>query len=119
MMQYMSNDELALQTIIESIDKIILYSQDSSNADDFYHDTKSFDATMIHFINIGEMIERLSANTKDINTNIPWRDIKDFRNLVSHNYFGIDADELWDIIVNHLPKLKTDISTLIQIDDIQ
>ncbi len=115
----MSNDTLALQTIIESIDKITLYSQDATNADDFYHDTKSFDATMIHFINIGEMIERLSPDIKNSYTNIPWRDIKDFRNLVSHNYFGIDADELWDIIVNHLPKLKTDINTLIQTDDIQ
>ena len=115
----MSNDNLALQTIVESIDKIILYAQDSSNADDFYHDTKSFDATMIHFINIGEMIERLSSNIKDLNSNIPWRDIKDFRNLVSHNYFGIDADELGDIIVNHLPKFKTDINALIQINDFQ
>ena len=118
-MPSMSNDTLALRTIIESIDKIVLYSQESNTADDFYHDTKSFDATMIHFINIGEMIERLSPDIKDLNSNIPWRDIKDFRNLVSHNYFGIDADELWDIIVNHLPKLKTDINTLIQTDDIQ
>jgi len=115
----MSNDTLALRTIIESIDKIALYSQESNTADDFYHDTNSFDATMIHFINIGEMIERLSPTIKDLNSNIPWRDIKDFRNLVSHNYFGIDADELWDIIINHLPKLKTDIYALIQTNDIQ
>ena len=110
----MSNDNLALQTIVESIDKITLYSGVSSSAADFYHDTKSFDATMIHFINIGEMIDRLSDEVKDVHTTIPWRDIKDFRNLVTHNYFGIDADEIWDIIVNHLPKLKTDISTIIQ-----
>ena len=60
MMSYMSNDTLALQTIIESINKITLYSSTSCDADNFYHDTKSFDATMIHFINIGEMIDRLS-----------------------------------------------------------
>lgn len=113
-MLYMSNDTLALQTIIESINKIILYSSTSCAADNFYHDTKSFDATMIHFINIGEMIDRLSNEIKEIHPEIPWRDIKDFRNLVTHNYFGIDADEIWDIIVNHLPKLKTDISTIIQ-----
>ena len=114
----MSNDNLALQTIVESIDKITLYSGVSSSADNFYHDTKSFDATMIHFINIGEMIDRVSNKVKDTYPTIPWRDIKDFRNLVTHNYFGIDADEIWDIIVNHLPKLKIDISEILQNNDL-
>ena len=113
-MSYMSNDTLALQTIIESINKITLYSSTSCDADNFYHDTKSFDATMIHFINIGEMIDKLSDKVKDTHSSIPWRDIKDFRNLVTHNYFGIDAEEIWDIIINHLPILKTDINAIIQ-----
>ena len=90
----MSNDSLSLQTIIISIDKITLYTSMSQTADDFYHDTKSFDACMIHFINIGEMIERLSADFKTSHDDIPWQEIKNFRNLVAHNYFGIDADEI-------------------------
>ncbi len=114
----MSNDGLALQTAIESIDKIILYAGSCQAADEFYHDEKSFDACMIHFINIGEMIDRLSAEAKSTHPNIPWREIKDFRNLVTHNYFGIDADEIWDIITNHLPKLKTDILVIIKNHDI-
>lgn len=113
----MSNDSLALQTVVESIDKIALYASTSCTADDFYHDEKSFDACMIHFINIGEMIDRLSVETKNIHPDIPWREIKDFRNLVTHNYFGIDADEIWDIITNHLPQLKTSILTILQNND--
>jgi len=109
----MSNDSLSLQTIILSVDKITLYSSTSRTADDFYHDTKSFDACMIHFINIGEMIERLSSTFKAQHSDIPWQEIKDFRNLVAHNYFGIDADEIWDIIQNHLPALKQNIYTLL------
>ena len=113
MMSSMSNDSLSLQTIIISIDKITLYASTSQTADDFYHDTKSFDACMIHFINIGEMIERLSSDFKTSNNDIPWQEIKDFRNLVAHNYFGIDADEIWDIIQNHLPMLKSNIQVLL------
>jgi len=109
----MSNDSLSLQTIIISIDKITLYASTSQTADDFYHDTKSFDACMIHFINIGEMIERLSPDFKISHDNIPWQEIKNFRNLVAHNYFGIDADEIWDIIQNHLPTLKQNIHSLL------
>ncbi|WP_294956367.1 HepT-like ribonuclease domain-containing protein [Sulfurovum sp.] len=109
----MSKDELSLYTIIESIDTILLYSRSSQNADDFYHDRKSFDACMIHFINIGEMIDRLSPAFRTDHQNIPWQEIKDFRNLVAHNYFGIDAEEIWDIIENHLPVLKINIQSLL------
>jgi len=105
----MSNTELAFKTILLSIDKILLYSSSNSDADNFYHDSKSFDATMIHFINLGEMIERIDDDTKNYYSSIPYRDIKNFRNLVAHNYFGIDAEEIWDIIHNHLPTLKTNI----------
>ena len=105
----MSNDELSLQSILIAIDTIMEYSSSSHTADDFYHDKKSFDACMIHFINIGEMIDRLSTDFKMSHQNIPWKEIKDFRNLVAHNYFGIDADEIWDIIQNHLPVLKQNI----------
>jgi len=109
----MSKDDLSLYTIIESIDTILLYSQTSHNADDFYHDRKSFDACMIHFINIGEMIERLSPDFRMDHQEIPWQEIKNFRNLVAHNYFGIDAEEIWDIIQNHLPSLKNNIQSLL------
>lgn len=110
----MSNTLLSLKTIIESIERIELYSSEYEIADDFYHDTKSFDATMIHFINIGEMIVRLDDTFKSSNSDVPWKEIKNFRNVVTHNYFGIDADELWDIIKNHLPKLKNKIDLIIQ-----
>jgi len=46
-MQFMSNNvKFDLLSLIEAIEKIELYSQDFSNADDFYHDQKSFDASM-------------------------------------------------------------------------
>jgi uncharacterized protein with HEPN domain len=40
--------------------------------------------------------------------------IKDFRNIIAHDYFGIDADEIWDIIQNKLLPLKNDILQLTQ-----
>ncbi|PHS41055.1 MAG: DUF86 domain-containing protein [Sulfurovum sp.] len=110
----MSNTELAFKTILLSIEKILLYSSSSSDADDFYHDSKSFDATMIHFINLGEMIERIDEDTKKHYSSIPYQEIKDFRNLVAHNYFGIDAEEIWDIIHNHLPTLKVNIIKILK-----
>ena len=46
--------------MLESIKKIQKYSGKFDNADDFFEDTVLFDATMMNFIVIGEMVERLS-----------------------------------------------------------
>ena len=110
----MHKNRLTLLTIIEAIDKIELYSDDFKNAEDFYHDSKSFDATMMQFIVIGEMIDKLDTLFKEKNPQIEWVKIKNFRNMIAHNYFGIDADEIWEIIALKLKPLKTDISQLLK-----
>jgi len=43
-----------------------------------------------------------------------WQDIKDFRNIIAHDYFGIDADEIWDILQNKLIPLKENIEELLE-----
>lgn len=48
----MSKTQFDLLDLLESIKKIKLYSQDFTNADDFYHDQKSFDASMMQFVGI-------------------------------------------------------------------
>jgi uncharacterized protein with HEPN domain len=98
----MSKIRLSLLSIFEAIEKIENYTYEFDSADDFYHDEKSFDATMMQFVIIGEMISKLDEEFKEKYSNIPWQKIKDFRNLVAHNYFGIDADEIWEIIINTL-----------------
>lgn len=92
----MSNILLHLEALIESIDKIEEYSKDFNNVEEFYHDSKSFDATMMQFVVIGETISRMDDKFKDTQKHIPWQKIKDFRNIIAHDYFGIDADEIWE-----------------------
>lgn len=108
-----NNITFNLNALIESIEKIELYSKDFTDADTFYHDQKSFDASMMQFVVIGEIITRLDEKFKMSHTEIPWQKIKDFRNIIAHDYFGIDADEIWDIINNKLLPLKSDIKKLI------
>jgi len=103
-----------LLTLIEAIEKIESYSQEFTSADDFYHDQKSFDASMMQFVVIGEAINRLDERYKLQHNEIPWQKIKDFRNIIAHDYFGIDADEIWDIIKNKILPLKEKIRLLSQ-----
>ena len=60
----MSKIKFSLLSIIEAIDKIELYTKEFDDSESFYYDQKSFDATMMQFIIIGEMISKLDENFK-------------------------------------------------------
>ena len=102
-------DQHCIESILEAIDKILEYTSGFDNADEFNEDYRNFDATMMNFVVIGEMIEKLSEDFKNTNPAIEWQKIKGFRNIVAHDYFGIDAEEVWQIIKNKIPQLKEDI----------
>ena len=101
--------EFYIVDILLAIDKIERYSKNHTNAIDFYYDELSFDATMRELQIIGEATKKL-INRNILSNN--YRVIVDFRNLIVHEYFGIDADEIWDILKNELPKFKEVVNTL-------
>lgn len=107
-------DEVNLLSILDSISKIEKYTQDISNEDELFNDTETFDAVLMNFIVIGEMVIRLSDELTLYYLNIDWFKIKGFRNIVAHDYFGVDAKEVWNIIQFHLTRLKIDIQKIIQ-----
>jgi len=70
---------------------------------------------MMNFIVIGEMVDKFSdLFLEETTKNIDWHKVKGFRNIIAHNYFGIDAEEVWQIIHTSLPKLQSDIENLIK-----
>ncbi len=109
-----SKVKLNLYALLDSIEKIENYSKDFDSAEEFYNDVKSFDATMMQFVVIGETISRLDERFKQEYNNIPWKKIKNFRNIIAHDYFGIDADEIWSIITFHLLPLKENIASILE-----
>jgi uncharacterized protein with HEPN domain len=98
-------DLLSLKGILDAADKIIDYSLQFSNADDFFSDQKSFDAVCMNFIIIGEMVDRISDEFKLKYSEIDWKNIKGLRNSIAHDYFGVDAEEILSIIRLHIPEL--------------
>ena len=99
--------------MLESIVKIQDYSFKFKNADEFYEDTKSFDATMMNFVVIGEMVDKLSFDfLSETENDIDWHKVKGFRNIIAHNYFGIDAEEVWQIIHGSLSELKMSLENI-------
>ena len=109
----LTKDHHCLESILEAIDRIIEYTSGINSADDFDKDYRNFDATMMNFVVIGEMIDKLSDEFKKEHPEIDWIKIKGFRNIVAHDYFGIDAEEVWQIIKTKIPTLKSDIKLLL------
>ena len=107
-------DYYCLLNMLDAIDKIKQYSSPFTSADDFLSVTQAFDASLMNFIIIGEMVEKLSDELINASQNeIDWFRIKGFRNILAHNYFGVDAEEVWQIIHNSLPKLEIQLKKLI------
>ncbi|MDR3541115.1 MAG: DUF86 domain-containing protein [Desulfosporosinus sp.] len=118
MLPCIRNDLMYLLNLLESIEKILLYSKDCSDAEAFYeyNDQMNFNATLNLFANIGENIGKISDELKLIYTVVGWTEIKGFRNRVVHDYINIDTFMVFDIIKNDLILLKGKLMNIVTIE---
>ena len=100
--------------ILDSIHKIEGYIKDIRTPKEFYQRDVVFDVALMNFVVIGEMVDRLSDEVKSHAQRVDWQKVKDFRNIVAHDYLGIDAEEVWQIIEEDLPLLKHSIEDLLK-----
>jgi uncharacterized protein with HEPN domain len=63
---------------------------------------------------IGEAVARLPEDFKQKHKSTNWRQVKDFRNVIVHDYFGIDNTIIWDIIQLNLKDLLQDVSEILR-----
>ncbi len=73
--------------------------------DAFVRDRMRYSAVIREFEIIGEAVGNLSNTLKSDYPEIPWQDIKDFRNLLAHEYFGVDLEIVWNTVRADLPLL--------------
>ncbi|KQC15987.1 MAG: hypothetical protein APR56_00555, partial [Methanosaeta sp. SDB] len=55
---------------------------------------------------IGEAVKNLPDDPKKGHPEIPWRDIAGLRDVVVHQYFGLDLELIWDVVKKDIPQLK-------------
>ncbi len=63
---------------------------------------------------IGEAVTAITDELKVKQTNIEWHKIKAFRNVIAHEYFGISQKQVWNVLVNDIPRLKSSIDEVLQ-----
>ncbi len=83
----------------------------------FKQDYKTVDAVIRNFEVIGEASKNLPKEFKENHSEIPWGEMYLLRNKVSHEYFGIDYEIIWDIATNYLPENKKQLIVIIEAEN--
>lgn len=110
----MSKRDLGLYIgdILESAKAIKEYIE-GMDFNDFENDRKTYSATIREYIIIGEAVSVLIDLLEEKAPSYPWRMVKDFRNFIVHEYFGVDSQIVWDLTTKDLDTLVENIETII------
>ena len=75
---------------------------------------RPFDAVVRNLEIIGEAAKHIPAEVQARYPDVEWRSIAGLRDIVAHEYFGIDEDILWDIIMHQVPALLTQVRQILK-----
>lgn len=109
----MKDNKIYLEDIISSIKKIEKYINNVS-FEEFPDNEMIVDAVVRNLEIIGEAARNLDDDFKETNSHIPWRNMIGLRNIMIHEYFGIDLNIIWKIVTDDITKTKPEILKLIQ-----
>jgi len=93
--------KLYLDDIVTAIATIRTYAA-GYDYDQFVADKKTVDAVLHNLTIIGEAAAKLPATSKRKAVEVEWRKVVAFRNIVVHEYFGVNYMITWDIVANKL-----------------
>jgi uncharacterized protein with HEPN domain len=106
------DDASRLQDILEAVSRIEKYAQ--RGRDNFDCD-ELVQTWMLHNLQIiGEAARNVSRGLQARHPEVPWRQIVAMRNILVHDYFTVDLEEVWAAVVRDLPDLQTKIRSILQ-----
>ena len=100
-----------LAHILECAQKIERYTKDGEK--EFHHNTMLQDAVIRNFEIIGEAAKRVPQAYRKAHSQVPWRLMAGFRDVLIHAYEGIDLNRVWQIVRHDLPEVKEAIEKLL------
>lgn len=100
-----------LKDIQEAITDIEKYAVRGEKA---FFENELIQVWIIHHLQIiGEASSTIPESFTRLHSEIPWQDMKDFRNLVVHEYFRVNLDTVWSITQEEIPNLKQKINQIL------
>ena len=103
----MKDDRLYLVHMLERCRRITRFIQPGSEA--FMESEELQDAVIRNVEVIGEAAKRVSANTRASMSSLDWKAICGMRDVLIHDYIGVDIDEVWNVACWRIPELSVGI----------
>ena len=108
--------KMYLEDLIIAMNRIGEYIEGLSFIN-FKKDYRTVDAVIRNFEIIGEAAKNLPDEVKEKYSEVPWAEMYLLRNKVSHEYFGIDYEIIWDVASNYLPDNKKQIENILKLEE--
>lgn len=96
---------LFLEDIMTCIEKLEKYTKDLT-FDQFSKNEMAVDAVIRNFEVIGEAVKKIPKEVKQKYSDVEWNEAAGFRDVLIHDYFGIDLEAVWDTLKKNVPALK-------------
>lgn len=106
----MKDDRLYLVHMMECIERIEDYTAEGRES--YLADQKTQDAVLRNLQTLAESTQRLSPALKSSHPEIDWVAIAGLRNVLVHDYLGLNQVRVWEILERSLPDLKQRISAM-------
>jgi uncharacterized protein with HEPN domain len=110
----MAKADIALLHLLLKYSGRILEYSEGIKLEEFTSNQMIYDACILNFINIGEVSKEISEELKFKYPEIPFRKIIGLRNIAAHNYEGIEAFRLFQIVTEIVPPFKNQISEILK-----
>ena len=111
----MRPDRLYLLDIIEAADRIDVHLAERDR-ERFLADVTRQAAVLHELTVIGEAANRVSDTLRRAHASTPWAKIVSFRNVVVHEYFGLNWEIIWDTATELVPELRRQIASVLKIE---
>ena len=117
LLHFMKDDSVYLNHILDSISNVFSDTK-GFTFEKFLKNRQVKDAVTRNVEIIGEAVKRLSENTYKDYPDVPWQKIARTRDMLIHHYFDVDDQQLWKIVEDDLPKLKSSIKKILNNKDV-
>lgn len=104
--------KIYLQDILQAIKRIRTYTS-GMPLQAFKRDAKTLDAVVRNLEVIGEATKKVPRGVRSKHPQVEWRRMAGLRDILIHEYFGVDPEIVWDIVVNKLPPLERQIESIL------
>lgn len=94
-----------LYDVLDALDRVREYTADHT-LDSFLDDERTRDAVLRNLSRLGETTKFIPQSVEDRNPQVPWAYLRDIRNLVAHDYFGIDPVLVWHTATSELVNIR-------------